>query len=182
MTTGRINQVNGRYPEENQPFLGFIAQARRRKEEPESPLPPSASLIRQERVASPFPPRPEGQCLAPSADGRGPSRDSLRPTPDGGRDRTSHPPTKDSGSPVKGDPRSKASLSPKSPRPGPASGHQGNAPLLSVAWEGRPRGPGRRRTNTRSRRNPIARRPEDAEVGRCLLSRTRQDTRAGRDY
>jgi hypothetical protein len=39
-------------------------------------------VFEQERVAPLFPPWPEGRCLAPSADGRGPSRDSTRPTPD----------------------------------------------------------------------------------------------------
>ena len=80
MTTGRINQVNGGTKGVwNQPFLCGHAP----------PIdPPSTEANGEpnrwclcESVASLFPPWSEGQCLAPSTDGRGPSRAHKRSTP-----------------------------------------------------------------------------------------------------
>ena len=81
MTTGRINQVNGGTKGVwNQPF--FCGHA------PPIDPPPTEEANGEpnrwclcESVASLFPPWSEGQCLAPSTDGRGPSRAHKRSTP-----------------------------------------------------------------------------------------------------
>ena len=76
MTTGRINQVNGG-TSGNEPSI-FWSLTSRTDDDPRAIAAPSATG-KDERVASPFPPWPEGQCLAPSADGRGPSRADIAP-------------------------------------------------------------------------------------------------------
>merc|ERR1712180_407440 len=91
MTTGRINQVNGGIQRRKPSNY-----ASNRHGGPEGP----AFDKREIRVASLFPPWPEGQCLAPSADGRGPSRDSIRPMPVR-EPRKKLPRAKDGESPVK---------------------------------------------------------------------------------
>ena len=84
MTTGRINQVNGGSNINNNADEGdderkkpSILTQHGHRGQKISPM--SAHYDFRERVASLFPPWPEGQCLAPSADGRGPSRARYTP-------------------------------------------------------------------------------------------------------
>ena len=74
MTTGRINQVNGGTNELG-PAIRFLrARLRSAHRPPRGEREPPLVDGNFMRVASLFPPWPEGQCLAPSTDGRGPSR------------------------------------------------------------------------------------------------------------
>ena len=82
MTTGRINQVNGGTNKILGPAIWFYAYARlrsvhtARRNEREDRRWCTTCIM---RVASLFPPWSEGQCLAPSTDGRGPSRADSAP-------------------------------------------------------------------------------------------------------
>ena len=156
MTTGRINQVNGGTSGNEPSIFGVSHRERTTAREP-SPL--RARQVRM-RVASPFPPWPEGQCLAPSADGRGPSRAEIAPRRERAGSESKTPSITLGRSARAGcrEATSRGMILDLHHRHSASTEVQGNAPLLSV---------------TRGEKGT----PESSYP----LSHIRQDERAGRD-
>ena len=124
MTTGRINQVNGGASTRLRPFLAGQHRG------PTSPPASKQHFFSVRRVASHFPPWPEGQCLAPSADGRGPSRAKNAPRRRGWN--FSRPRAKNGGPPAKAVRAWQRGSYTPAPTEDPA-GEQGIAPFSSIA-------------------------------------------------